>query len=164
MAHRLPAAFLVILCTACSASRMPASSDRSATAQSFFRAVYGCAPDGLAAMSNPDVALSYPIFETLYNTSVIRGQEAVTEFSRSFCRRWADPSISIDEVIDDGDRVVLIWSFSATDRLAQEPSRARQSWGGISVFDFDEAGLVLEEFGEESSPGPAARLAPLGGS
>lgn len=80
----------------------------------------------------------------------------MTEFSRSFCRRLADPSISIN----DREHVVLVWSFSATDRLAQEPSQTRQRWGGISVFDFDEAGRVLEEFGEESSPGPVARLAP----
>ena len=164
MAPRRIVVSLLILVVACSASDTPAPSELGGTAQSFFRSVYGCTPEGLDAIANPDVALSYPIFRTLYDTNVIRGLEAVTEFSRSFCRRWANPSISIGEVIGDGDRVVLVWSFSATDQMAQEPSEARLSWGGISVFDFDEAGRVLEEFGEESSPGPTARLASPAGS
>lgn len=32
------------------------------------------------------------------------------------------------------------------------------SWGGITVFNFDESGKIIEEIGEESSPGPWARL------
>ena len=158
--RRLSMVVAGVLAIGCSApGGGPTPSGLSGTAEAFFRGVYGCAPEGLVEISNPGVALSYPIFERLYDTSVIRGLESVTDFSASFCRRWASPTISIDQTIDDGERVVLVWSFSAIDQLAQDSAQTRQSWGGISVFDFDDSGRVLEEFGEESSPGPTARLA-----
>ena len=144
---------------ACSTSDEPPSGDLAATAEAFFRAVYGCAPDRLQDLASADVTLSYPIFETLYGTGTIRGLEAAVDFSNSFCRRWAQASMSVDEVVQDGNRVVLVWSFSANDQLSEDASDARRSWGGISVFRFDESGRVLEEFGEESTPGPTARRA-----
>jgi len=154
---------VLVLCFAlvgmgCSADEGHSPGNHASTAESFFRAIYGCAPERLTDVANPDVAVSYPVFETLFDTQVIRGVDAVTAFSDSFCRRWEEPSITIDDVIGDAGRVVLVWSFSARERLADDPSQARQSWGGISVFSFDDLGRVLSEVGEESSPGPAARM------
>lgn len=144
---------------ACSQSGPVPQADLPGIAESFFDAVYGCAPERLTKLASPDVSISYPIFSTLYGTPVIRGLEAVAEFSGNFCRRWSDGVLSIDEAIVEGNRAVLVWSFSATDRMASDSSVARQSWGGISVFRFDEDGRVVEEFGEESTPGPTARRA-----
>lgn len=149
---------------ACSQSGPVPQADLPATAEAFFDAVYGCAPERITELASPDVSMSYPIFSTLYGTPVIRGREAVAEFSGNFCRRWSDGVLSINETIVEENRAVLVWSFSATDRMASDSSVARQSWGGISVFRFDDDGRVVEEFGEESTPGPAARRStPPGG-
>ncbi len=142
---------------ACSQSGSVPRADLLGTAESFFDAVYGCAPERITELASPDVSISYPIFSTLYGTPVIHGVEAVAEFSGNFCRRWSDGVLSIDEAIVEENRAALVWSFSATDRMASEPSVARQSWGGISFFRFDEDGRVVEELGEESTPGPTAR-------
>ena len=32
------------------------------------------------------------------------------------------------------------------------------SWGGITLFHFNESGKIIAEIGEESSPGPFERL------
>ena len=159
MVVRVLVLFVVLLDMGCSNNEDRSFDNQSSTAESFFRAIYGCAPENLTGVANPDVATSYPIFETLFDTQVIRGLDAVVAFSNSFCRRWGEPSIAIDDVIGDSDQVVLVWSFSANDQLAEDPAHARQSWGGISVFSFDDLGRVLSEFGEESSPGPSARMA-----
>ena len=144
---------------ACSQGGPDPQADLPGKAESFFDAVYGCAPERIPELASPDVSISYPIFSTLYGTPVIRGVEAVAEFSDNFCRRWSDGVLSIDETIVEENLAALVWSFSATDRMAQDSSVARQSWGGISVFRFDEDGRVVEEFGEESTPGPTARRA-----
>jgi hypothetical protein len=158
MDGRITVLSLLLAVVACSTGEVSSVEDHAATAESFFRSVYGCASESLEELANPNVVVSYPIFDTLYDTPVIRGRAAVLEFSRSFCRRWGETSISVDEVINDDDRVVLVWSFSAGDQRAEDSSQARQSWGGISVFSFDDSGRVIQEVGEESSPGPTARL------
>lgn len=140
-----------------------AHDDLADTAEAFLGAVYGCAPERIGDLARSDVSISYPIFESLYGTPAIRGREAVQEFSGSFCRRWGDGRLVVDERIVEGDRVVLVWSFSATRRDAEDLAGARSSWGGISVFRFDDEGRILEEFGEESTPGPVARRADSGG-
>jgi len=142
---------------ACSEGDAEPQSDLPGTAESFFAAVYGCAPERIPDLAAPEVSISYPIFSTLYGTPVIRGVQAITEFSRNFCRRWSDGVLSVEERIVQDGRAALVWSFTATDRLVSDSSEARQSWGGISVFRFDEDGRVVEEFGEESDPGPTAR-------
>ena len=145
----------------CSGADAPSVSHRAA-AEGFFEAVYGCDATSIDDYGAEGVVVSYPIFETLYQTPAIRGREAVRDFSSSFCRRWSDPQITVNQAIEEGDRVVLLWSFSAVDNMAlTQPggdARARDSWGGISAFRVDDQGKVVEEVGEESSPGPIARL------
>ena len=145
---------------ACSEPRVPAPPDLRASAEGFFSGVFGCEPDAIDRFAANEVAVSYPIFSTIFGNPVVRGREAVKQFSAGFCSRWADPELTVHESLQDGDRVVLVWGFSAiptnTDSLSARP--ARESWGGISFFRFDESGLVIEEIGEESTPGPVARM------
>lgn len=132
----------------------------AATAELYFRAVYGCAPESIDEVASPEITVSYPIFETLFGVSSIIGNEAVKNFSVGFCRRWSGSSIVVREALEDGNRVVLVWDFAATNMTAQLGDEARFSWSGISVFRFDELGRVVEEFGEESRPSPSARTQP----
>ncbi len=153
--------FLSLMASSCTSSPPSVVSHRSA-AEGFFRGIWGCSTDLIDEHGAEDAAVSYPIFESLYGTQTIRGREAVKELSASFCSRWGEPEISVHEAIEDGNRVVLLWSFSAIDKSASEESQhqstIRETWGGISVFRIDARGRVVEELGEESSPGPVARL------
>jgi len=150
----------LLLLTGCSAPES-VSSDRAAAAEGFFRGVFECEPTAIDRYAAEDVAVSYPIFETLFQTSVLRGRNAVRDFSAGFCSRWQDPQIEIHEAVAEGDRVVLVWEFSAlpipvpSDTTTTAPPRT--SWGGISLLRLNAAGQVVEEVGEESTPGPAAR-------
>ncbi len=132
----------------------PASNPEE-TVQRFFRAVYGCTGESLDSLAHADVRMSYPIFAERLGTPVLRGRTAVHEFSAGFCQRWSDPEVTIHEVIADPGRVVLVWSYSAI----HEGDSARSSWGGISVFEMDDLGRVVAEYGEESTPGPFLRMA-----
>ena len=62
----------------------------------------------------------------------------------------------------EGNRVVLVWSFRARNvgsvRPGEPPIHREQSWGGITLIRFDNAGKIVAEIGEESAPGPEARL------
>jgi len=131
------------------------------TAEGFFRGVYGCDPALIDRNAADGVEVSYPIFESLFETPVIRGREAVKQFSEGFCSRWIDPEITVHEAVVQADRVVLLWECSATPAPAATGDARpgpRESWGGISFIRLDSAGKVIVEVGEESSPGPIARM------
>ncbi len=128
----------------------------------FFRGVYGGNSSVVSELAAKDITLSYPIFQTLFNSPVIIGQEAVTKFVERFSTKWKDTEITIEETISDRNTVVIVWSFRARDAFADTSNQAsagqKKSWGGISIFHFNEQGKIVSEFGEESEPGPAARL------
>lgn len=157
------AASLLIL-NACGDAGARLEGERKVLAERFFRGVYGCDPSVVDNLAADSVLVSYPIFERLYNTSAFRGRKAVRDFAERFCSRWADAQFSFDEAVVEGDRVVLIWSFSArfvesaTGQPNQPPVNQVQSWGGITLFRFNEAGKIVAEVGEESAPGPFGRL------
>lgn len=131
-------------------------------AEAFFRGLYGGDPSVIAEFAAEDIVVSYPIFQTLFNSPVVVGKEAVQNFAERFSTKWKEPEITVEEVIADGDVVVLVWSFRARDAFAETGSQSasdqKTSWGGISIFHFDDQGKIASEFGEESEPGPVARL------
>ena len=153
---------VTLLVAACASGEPEVESeDLRPVAEDFFTGVFGCEPELLAQTAAEDVAVSYPIFESLFGTPAIRGRDAVQDFSSGFCSRWLEPTITVHEALQDGNRVVLVWDFSATPQIADSVNSggvARESWGGISFFRFDAEGRVIEEMGEESTPGPVARL------
>ena len=127
-------------------------------AQRFFSAVYGCTGESLDSLADPDVRISYPIFSERLGAPVLEGRDAVERFSAGFCRRWSNPDITFHEVISDSGHVVLVWSYTAINSSDGDVGGGEVGWGGISVFEVDELGRVVTEYGEESTPGPFARL------
>jgi len=115
--------------------------------------------DELAA---EEVAISYPVFQQIFGTPTLRGNEAVQRFSERFVTRWSEGKITFDEVIEEGNRVALMWTFEARNigPLGDDkpPTNKIHSWGGITIIRFNDDGKVTAEIGEESGPGPAARL------
>lgn len=116
----------------------------------------------VSELAAKNIVISYPIFQELFDSPVIAGKQAVSGFVERFGRKWQDPVITIEKTISDGNSVVLIWSFEARDALQNQGSQSdasvREAWGGITVYQFDDQGRVLSEFGEESDPGPMGRL------
>lgn len=128
------------------------------TAERFFRTVYGCTGESLDSLASPSVRMSYPIFAERFGSPVLVGRDAIERFSAGFCQRWREPDVTIHEVIADAGRVVLVWSYSAVSADDSASTPERSSWGGISVFELDDLGRVRAEYGEESTPGPVARM------
>jgi len=156
------AASLFLLVTACRQSAPDLRSQRIAAAERYIAGLYGSDPSVVDALASDDIVVSYPIFEKLYGTSALRGREAVKALAVRFGQKWANPKVAFDEAIFEGNTVVLVWSFRARNIAplsTDEPTpNQEQSWGGITVIRFDEAGKILAEVGEESTPGPSQRL------
>jgi predicted ester cyclase len=137
-------------------------SDRKDKAERFMRAVYGGDAGVVDELAADDIALSYPVFESVFNTPTLRGKKAVRAFAERFVTKWADGKLTIHASVEEGDRVVLLWSFRARQvgALANgaPPTGKESRWGGITLYRFDQAGKIIEELGEESAPGPFARL------
>ena len=155
------AALLLLL--GCGGKSPQVQPDRKAIAERFFRGVYGGNPSIVDELAADSVFITYPVFEKFYHTPVIRGRNAVREFSAGFCDHWSDAHFTIHEAVTEGDRVVLMWTFSAINTGSElpddHPTNQEHSWGGITLFRFNEAGKIIAEIGEESEPGPQARLA-----
>jgi hypothetical protein len=137
--------------------------ERKALAERFLRGVYGGDPTVVDDLAAEDVVSSYPVFERLFGTPCIRGRAALKEFATGFGQRWADGQITIHEAVAAGDSVVLVWEFRARRVAAasEEPPPTDQvhHWGGITFFRFNASGKIVLELGEESAPGPVARVA-----
>lgn len=157
MVIRRCGAILLVGVSGCLPGADASSRVGEATAQRFFSAVYGCSGESLEPLTDPDVRMSYPIFEERLGSAVLEGRDAVEQFSTGFCQRWLNPEVTVHQVVSDSSRVVLVWSYAATPVGAGE-AQGEVGWGGISVFELDELGRVVTEYGEESTPGPFARL------
>lgn len=136
--------------------------NHAAVAEHFIRGLYGCDPSVVDELASEEITVSYPIFSKIWGTSALRGREAVRALAKNFCEHWADGEITIHDTVSEGNRVVLLWSFSGRNvgpLGGNPPTQKEHSWGGISMFRFDDEGRIIEELGEESDPGPFERLA-----
>ena len=122
-------------------------------AQNYFRGVYSGQPEVVDNLAAPEIYATYPVFEQLFNTPALRGRKALREFAIGFGQRWRRAIITFHEIIQEGNQVVLIWSFEAVRVESDQEHR----WGGITLIKFNEFGKVIAEIGEESTPGPMGR-------
>lgn len=147
----------------CSTSDDASTTERKVQAERFFRGIYGCNSSVVNELAADSVETSYPIFAELYGTPAFRGQEAVRGFAERFCSRWKEAQFTFHESLVEGDNVVLVWSFRARFVGSESPMGPapgeEQEWGGITLFRFDDSGKIVAEIGEESVPGPMARVA-----
>jgi hypothetical protein len=167
MKYLLKTSFIIILTLfVFSACKTGKNSDleRKKLAEQYFRSVYGGDTSGIDSLVSEDVVSSYPVFEQILGTKTISGRDALKDFALGFVERWKDEKIRIDEAVAEGESVVLVWTFSAMSTKTTPDSSLvaghTYSWGGITLFHFDESGRITGEIGEESSPGPFERLKP----
>lgn len=153
---------IIFLCNSCSTTCTHTETNHKAIAERYFNAIYGCQQSVIDELVSKDIVVSYPIFQTLYHKPSIRGLDAVKQFSAVFCSKWADAQLTINDAVEEGNRVAIVWSFQARNvgaiQPGAQPDNQLHTWGGISLLLFNNAGKIVEEIGEESDPGPAARL------
>lgn len=129
-----------------------------ALAERFMREEYGINPSVVDELAAEDIVVSYPGFKRLFGSSNIRGREAVKKLSTGFRSRWKETQITIHESIAEGNSVAFVWSFkgrmvgSSTPDI--QPTNKIESWGGITIYNFNKEGKIQREFGLESEPGP----------
>lgn len=148
--------FLLALCPLISCNSAPGAlaAQRQIAAERFMRGVYDCEPSVVQELAADSVLISYPIFQEMFGTPAIRGRDDVEAFASRFCSQWKDAELTITDAVADSDRVVFVWSFEARDVESDQ----RATWGGITLYRFNASGKIVAEIGEESSPGPVARL------
>lgn len=163
MKRSLAVLSMPVLLLGCEAADHSRDVERKARAERFFRGVYGCDPSVVDELGADNVVVSYPVFAELYDTPALRGREAVRGFAERFCSRWKEARFTFHEGLADGDNVVLVWSFRARFVGPESPGGpapgGAQGWGGITLYQFDDSGKIAAEIGEESAPGPMARVA-----
>jgi steroid delta-isomerase-like uncharacterized protein len=138
-----------------------ADAKRKKLAVEFLRGIYTGDPSVVDRIAAPDIVVSYPIFAEIFKAPAIRGREAVRDFAIGFSERWVDASVTVHHVVADGDEVVLVWEFqarSANSGKSGDAEATKNAWGGVTLYRFDEADQIALELGEESTPGPVARL------
>ena len=138
-----------------------ADAKRKRLAVEFLRGIYTGNPSVVDEIAAPDIVVSYPIFGEIFKKPTIRGREAVRDFAIGFGERWVDAIVTVRHVMADGDGVVVVWDFqarSASPGNSGEAESTKRAWGGITIYRFNGSDQIMLELGEESTPGPSARV------
>lgn len=138
-----------------------ADAKRKTLAVDFLRGIYTGDPSVVDQIAAPDIVVSYPIFDEIFKTPAIRGRDAVRDFAIGFGKRWIDANVTVRQAMADGDGVVLVWEFQARSANPDNSGDAKsttKAWGGVTLYRFNESDQIMLELGEESTPGPAARV------
>ena len=159
MKYYMIAMLLVLLTGFC---RFTNAQEQKKLAEEYIRGIYGCDSTVVDELAADNIAVSYPIFQKLFNTPAIRGREAVKHFVTHFCNKWKDRQITFHDVVAESSKVVLVWSFKARNAGSIQPDDSTtgqvESWGGITLIRFNKDGKIEAEIGEESHPGPIERI------
>lgn len=94
------------------------------------------------------------------NFPELRGREARKEFFASMRKAFPDIRFTVDELIAEGDKVVLLWSNSGTHRgewWGVAPTGKKVSFGGTSTYRFAD-GMITEEFMQHDALGVMQQL------
>ena len=109
--------------------------------------------DELAA---PDIAVSYPAFS-------IRGAEGYKQVLTRFCASFADNEIAVDDLIAEGDKVAVRWTYRGTHQgefRGIPPTGKQVTLTGITIYR-TAGGKVVEERGAEDLLGLLQQLGAL---
>ena len=145
----------------CDADTSVIDTKREDAAIEFLRGMYTGDLSVIDRLAAPDIVVSYPIFEDVFGEPTIAGRSAVRNFAKGFSERWVDGEVIVHDVIIRGDTAVVVWGFRARRAVSDSDDRStspENAWGGITLYRFDEEDRIVFEIGEESTPGPAARV------
>lgn len=130
--------------------------ENKAIVRRFVEEVWGKADMGaVEQLVHPDITVAYPLLP-----EVVHGREAFKEVLAQVQTALPDVRASIEEMIAEGDKVVVRWAFAGTQRGAFGPIPATGKsvrWTGIGICRLAE-GKVIEDRGEEDALGLLQQL------
>ncbi len=140
---------------------MATIADNKAAARRFVDVWGNASLDTVDELAAPDLTVYYPVLG-----QPIHGAEA---FKRRLIRIhsvFADAVVTSDDVIAEGDKVVVCWTMRATHandlaRPIHVPATGKQvTWSGITIYRFADRKIV-EEYGQEDFLGVLRQLGAL---
>jgi len=125
--------------------------DNKVIARRFAEDVWGRAdPAAVEQVVHPDITVAYPLLP-----ETVHGREAFKQVLAQLQAALPDLRGTVDEVIAEGDKVVVRWTLAGTQRGAFGPIPATGKsvrWTGISICRIA-AGQVIDDRGEEDALG-----------
>ncbi len=106
-------------------------------------------------LAHPDITVAYPLLP-----ETVHGREAFKQVLAMVKGALPDVHGSVDELIAEGDKVVIRWTLAGTQQGAfgSIPSTGKSvSWTGISICRIVD-GKVIEDRGEEDALGLMQQL------
>ncbi len=131
------------------------NAERKKLAVEFRCGIHTGDPSVVDRIAAPDIVISYPIFDEIFQSPTIQGRDAVRDFAVGFSRRRVDATVAVRYVMADRDAVVLVWEFEARSTGPGSPGEAEstmKAWGGVTLYRFNESDQIVLELGKESSP------------
>ncbi len=129
--------------------------DSNAEVARQWEAVWGNEDDAaLEDLSQPDIIHHVGGAGDISNVADLRSRVQV------FATAFSDHTLTVDEVIADGDYVVIRWTASGTQTgsfFDLAPSGVQVTWTGINIFRV-ECGMVVESWSEADGVGLRAQL------
>jgi predicted ester cyclase len=103
-------------------------------------------------LASSDLTVIYPILP-----EVIKGREAFKSWAGDVHAAFPDLQFTIEEIIGEGDKVVISWSAQGTHKgelkpLGFAPTNKFATWSGIIIYHVVN-GKVIQEKGEEDALG-----------
>lgn len=129
-------------------------SNKIETVKKFLIATYTGDTSLVDSHASENIKISYPIFTKIFNSPLLEGKEKLKNFITHFAAKFTDGKITIHETVSQDNNIIFIWSFDAVNT----ESGNNEYWGGITLYKLDSNGKISLELGEESTPGPVARL------
>lgn len=88
------------------------------------------------------------------------GREGVKQFTSMYLRAFPNPDVEMEDLIAEGDKVVLRWSASASHRgefMGVPPTNKRVKMTGIEILRFS-GGKIVERWGLSDQAGLLQQL------
>ena len=118
-------------------------SENKAAARRFMEVVLGTGDwQGAENLLDPAVVMVHPS-----SPEPIRGFEAMKQMLSGFRAAFPDLTITVEEVVGEGDKVAVRWTFRGThtaDLFGMPPTGAHGEMPGVSWFTFA-GGKVVED-------------------
>jgi steroid delta-isomerase-like uncharacterized protein len=125
-------------------------SDNKAVARRFI-GVWGKADlNIITELAVPELVVHYPVLP-----QPVQGRESFQKVMANFRSAFPDSDIQTGDVIAEGDKVVVRWTFTGTHQgnfLGLAPTGKKVRWTGITIYVIS-GGRVVEEKGEEDMLG-----------
>jgi len=99
-------------------------------------------------LASPEILVHYQVFP-----EPIKGISIFKQVISAALSIFTDSEMQVDEVIAEGNKVVLRWTFSATHNgefpPGVQPTGKRVTWTGINIYQI-EGGKIVEMWAEEN--------------